>query len=36
MYLLYTEVVSELCKVRFGKGNKNVVAWSEGVNVDHL
>ena len=36
MYLLDTNVISELRKVRLGKANSNVVAWSESVNAADL
>lgn len=36
MYLLDTNVVSELRKASTGKANPNVVAWAKGVNASHL
>lgn len=36
MYLLDTNVVSELRKASNGKANPNVVAWAKGVNASHL
>jgi predicted nucleic acid-binding protein len=36
MYILDTNVVSELRKVRYGKADPNVAAWSEGVNASVL
>lgn len=36
MYILDTNVISELRKVRLGKANPNVVAWSERVNAADL
>lgn len=36
MYVLDTNVVSELRKVRLGKANPNVVAWSESVDATDL
>lgn len=36
MYLLDTNVVSELRKASTGKTNPNVVAWAKGVNASHL
>lgn len=36
MYLLDTNVVSELRKVRAGKADPNVAAWSEKVDAAHL
>ena len=33
MFLLDTDVVSELRKVKAGKGQRNVAAWSEGVTL---
>jgi predicted nucleic acid-binding protein len=36
MYLLDTNVVSELRKVRAGKADANVAAWAEGVAVASL
>jgi len=36
MYLLDTNVVSELCKVRFGKADKQVARWADGVNASDL
>lgn len=36
MYLLDTNVVSELRKVASGKADKNVIAWSQQVNADLL
>jgi predicted nucleic acid-binding protein len=36
MYLLDTNVISELRKVKSGKANKNVEAWANSVNVSHL
>ncbi len=36
MYLLDTNVVSELRKVRTGKSDKNVAAWADGVDVADL
>lgn len=36
MYLLDTNVVSELRKARSGKADQNVVAWARGVSADLL
>jgi len=36
MYLLDTNVVSELRKVRFGKADSNVTAWTEVVDAAEL
>jgi toxin FitB len=36
MYLLDTNVVSELRKVRTGKADRNVVAWSGSVDASQL
>jgi hypothetical protein len=36
MYLLDTNVVSELRKAKNGKANRNVVAWAESVNAAAL
>lgn len=36
MYLLDTNVVSELRKVRLGKADKNVAAWADGVEAANL
>ncbi|MDR2196214.1 MAG: type II toxin-antitoxin system VapC family toxin [Gallionellaceae bacterium] len=36
MYLLDTNVISELRKVRLGKADPNVAAWSESVDADVL
>lgn len=36
MYLLDTNVVSELRKIRFGKANPGVVAWANGVSAPSL
>jgi predicted nucleic acid-binding protein len=36
MYLLDTNVVSELRKVRFGKADTNVAAWTENVDAADL
>ena len=36
MYVLDTNVVSELRKVRAGKANPNVVAWAESVDAADL
>ena len=36
MYLLDTNVVSELRKVRFGKADKQVARWADGVNASDL
>jgi len=36
MYLLDTDVVSELRKIHAGKGNPNVAAWNESVEVAEL
>lgn len=36
MYLLDTNVVSELRKVRLGKADANVAAWAEGVDAADL
>ncbi len=36
MYLLDTNVISELRKVKSGKANKNVETWANSVNVSHL
>lgn len=36
MLILDTNVVSELRKVRLGKANTNVAAWSEGVDAASL
>lgn len=36
MFILDTNVVSELRKVRLGKANVNVVAWAQRVNASDL
>lgn len=36
MYLLDTNVISELRKAKSGKSNKNVVAWAESVSASKL
>jgi predicted nucleic acid-binding protein len=36
MYLLDTNVVSELRKARAGKANRNVRAWANGVSASTL
>ncbi len=36
MYVLDTNVLSELRKVRFGKADANVAAWAEGVDAADL
>ncbi len=36
MYLLDTNVVSELRKVRAGKADRNVTAWADGVEANQL
>ena len=36
MYLLDTNVVSELRKVKLGKADKNVIAWAEHIPVINL
>jgi len=36
MYLLDTNVISELRKVEFGKANPNVTAWAASVDADEL
>ena len=36
MYLLDTNVVSELRKVKAGRADPQVAAWSEGVSTTHL
>lgn len=36
MYLLDTNVVSELRKVRLGKADANVVAWADGIDAAEL
>jgi len=36
MYLLDTNVVSELRKAKAGKADKNVIAWAANVSVDSL
>ena len=36
MYLIETNAVSELRKVRLGKANKNVAAWADGVEAANL
>ncbi|KAA0911903.1 type II toxin-antitoxin system VapC family toxin [Pusillimonas sp. ANT_WB101] len=36
MYVLDTNVVSELRKVRHGNANKNVIAWAESVDAAEL
>jgi predicted nucleic acid-binding protein len=36
MYLLDTNVVSELRKVRAGKADRNVTAWADGVEANEL
>jgi predicted nucleic acid-binding protein len=36
MYLLDTNVVSELRKVRLGKAEKNVAAWADSVEASNL
>jgi predicted nucleic acid-binding protein len=36
MYLLDTNVISELRKAKSGKADKNVEAWANSVSVSHL
>ncbi len=36
MYLLDTNVISELRKAKSGKADKNVVAWANGVSATSL
>ena len=36
MYLLDTNVVSELRKAKSGKANKNVATWTDGVATTNL
>ncbi len=36
MYLLDTNVISELRKAKSAKANKNVETWANSVNVSHL
>ena len=36
MFILDTDVVSELRKVRFGKADANVMAWTESVDAADL
>jgi predicted nucleic acid-binding protein len=36
MYLLDTNVVSELRKAKSGKANKNVIAWAKTISPSHL
>ena len=36
MYLLDTNVVSELRKVRFGKADRQVARWADGVHASNL
>ncbi len=36
MFILDTNVVSELRKVRFGKANKHVARWADSVDADDL
>jgi len=36
MYLLDTNVISELRKAKSGKADKNVEAWANSVNVSHF
>ncbi len=36
MYILDTNVVSELRKIRSGKADSNVAAWAESVDAVHL
>lgn len=36
MYLLDTNVVSELRKIRLGKVDGNVAAWADSVDADDL
>lgn len=36
MYLIDTNVVSELRKAKAGKADKNVIAWAANVSVDSL
>ena len=36
MFLLDTNVVSELRKIRFGKADKNVARWADGVDAADL
>jgi predicted nucleic acid-binding protein len=36
MFLLDTNVVSELRKIRSGKGDRNVAAWSDGMDTADL
>lgn len=36
MYLLDTNVVSELRKIRLGKADKNVAAWADGMDAADL
>ena len=36
MYLLDTNVVSELRKIRLGKADRNVTAWADSVDAGDL
>jgi predicted nucleic acid-binding protein len=36
MYLLDTNIVSELSKVRMGKADRNVAKWADSVDVNEL
>jgi predicted nucleic acid-binding protein len=36
MYLLDTNIVSELRKVRAGQANRDVISWSSGIPVEEL
>jgi toxin FitB len=36
MYLLDTNIISELRKAKSGKANKNVIAWAKAVPTSHL
>lgn len=36
MFILDTNVVSELRKIRLGKADKNVAKWADGVNTSDL
>jgi hypothetical protein len=36
MFLLDTNVVSELRKIRSGKGDRNVAAWADSIDTADL
>jgi predicted nucleic acid-binding protein len=36
MFILDTNVISELRKAKVGKANKNVTSWAENIPVSHL